>query len=114
MRQIPGEPTEPITTDHHNFNRLQQAIEHYIVGQKTVINQLLIALLSGGHVILEGVPGVGKTLLVKVMVRLIQSDFRRIQLTPDILPSDILGTSVFDLKNQTFTLKQGPFLPKFY
>jgi MoxR-like ATPase len=108
MRQIPGEPTEPITTDYQNFNRLQQAIEHYIVGQKTVINQLLIALLSGGHVILEGVPGVGKTLLVKVLARLIQSDFRRIQLTPDILPSDILGTSVFDLKNQTFTLKQGP------
>jgi|688.fasta_scaffold60768_2 MoxR-like ATPase len=108
MRQIPGEPTEPITTDYQNFNRLQQEIEHYIVGQKTIINQLLIALLSGGHVILEGVPGVGKTLLVKVLARLIQSDFRRIQLTPDILPSDILGTSVFDLKNQTFTLKQGP------
>jgi len=52
MRQIPGEQTEPITTDYQNFNRLQQAIEHYIVGQKTIINQLLIALLSGGHVIL--------------------------------------------------------------
>jgi MoxR-like ATPase len=76
----------------------------YIVGQKTIINQLLIALLSGGHVILEGVLGVGKTLLVKVLARLIQSDFRRIQLTPDILPSDILGTSIFDLQNQTFTL----------
>jgi MoxR-like ATPase len=101
-------PNQKMTTDHQTFNRLQQAIEYYIVGQKTVINQLLIALLSGGHVILEGVPGVGKTLLVKVLARLIQSDFRRIQLTPDILPSDILGTSIFDLKNQTFTLKQGP------
>lgn len=107
MRQIPVEPTEPtelITTDHQKFNRLQQAIEYYIVGQKTIINQLLIALLSGGHVILEGVPGVGKTLLVKVLARLIQSDFCRIQLTPDILPSDIFGTSIFDLQNQTFTL----------
>jgi len=65
-------------------------------------------LLSGGHVILEGVPGTGKTLLVKVLAKLIRADFRRIQLTPDILPSDILGTNIFDLNTRSFTLQYGP------
>lgn len=69
---------------------------------------MLIALLSGGHVILEGVPGTGKTLTVKVLAKLLQAEFRRIQLTPDILPSDILGTNIFDLNTRTFILKKGP------
>lgn len=90
------------------FNTLQTEIDQIVVGQSHLIQQLLIALLSGGHVILEGVPGVGKTLLVKVLAQLIQADFRRLQLTPDILPSDILGTNIFDFKNQSFTLKPGP------
>lgn len=90
------------------FNVLSEAIADHVVGQKSLINQLLIALLSGGHVILEGVPGVGKTLLVKVLAKLIRADFRRIQLTPDILPSDILGTNIFDFKNQSFSLQTGP------
>ena len=79
-----------------------------IVGQEQLVQQLLVALLAGGHVILEGVPGTGKTLTVKLMARLIQAAFRRIQLTPDILPSDILGTNIFDLNTRNFTLKQGP------
>jgi len=90
------------------FNRLTQTLGKVVVGQSTLIQQLLVALLSGGHVIIEGVPGTGKTLLVKVLARLIQSDFRRIQLTPDILPSDILGTNIFDLNSRSFTLKKGP------
>ncbi|MBE7380876.1 MAG: MoxR family ATPase [Leptolyngbya sp. SIO1E4] len=79
-----------------------------VVGQSAIVDQLLVALLSNGHVILEGVPGTGKTLMVKVLARLIQADFCRIQLTPDILPSDILGTNVFDLNTRDFTLKRGP------
>ena len=67
-----------------------------------------MALLSDGHVILEGVPGTGKTLLVKVVSQLLQADFCRVQLTPDILPSDILGTNVFDLNTRDFSLKKGP------
>ncbi len=95
-------------TSPQTFHQLKDALNHVIVGQKNLINQLLIALLAGGHVILEGVPGTGKTLLVKVLARLIQSDFRRVQLTPDILPSDILGTNIFDFNNHSFSLKKGP------
>ncbi len=87
---------------------LREQIEEIIIGQSSIVEQLLVALLSSGHVILEGVPGIGKTLLVKVISRLIQADFKRIQLTPDILPSDILGTSIFDFNTRSFTLKQGP------
>ena len=93
---------------HALFNRLRQALDQIVVGQTTIVQQLTIALLTGGHVILEGVPGTGKTLLVKVMARLVEADFRRVQLTPDILPSDILGTNIFDLNSRDFTLKKGP------
>ncbi|MCM1984559.1 AAA family ATPase [Lyngbya confervoides] len=90
------------------FIRLQQSLNQTIVGQNPLVEQLLVALLAGGHVILEGVPGTGKTLLVKVVAQLVQSEFRRIQLTPDILPSDIIGTNIFDLNSREFTLKKGP------
>lgn len=97
------------------MNDLQGKIKHIgqtlgkvVIGQDAIVDQLLVALLSSGHVILEGVPGTGKTLMVKVLARLIQADFCRIQLTPDILPSDILGTNVFDLNTRSFTLKKGP------
>jgi MoxR-like ATPase len=90
------------------LNRLAQALNRVIVGQATLVQQLLIALLAGGHVILEGVPGTGKTLLVKVLASLVQSEYRRIQLTPDILPADIIGTNIFDLNTRKFTLKKGP------
>ncbi|MEL4897853.1 AAA family ATPase [Crocosphaera sp. Alani8] len=97
-----------MTTNNALFLQISQTLEQIIVGQSSIIEQLLIALLSGGHVILEGVPGTGKTLLVKVLSQLIKADFRRIQLTPDILPSDILGTNIFDFNTRDFTLKEGP------
>jgi MoxR-like ATPase len=90
------------------FDRLSQTLSQVIVGQSTLIQQLMVALLSGGHVILEGVPGTGKTLTVKAIARLVQAEFRRIQLTPDVLPSDILGTNIFDLNSRSFILKKGP------
>ena len=88
--------------------RLNQALNQVVVGQSTLIEQTLIGLLSGGHIILEGVPGTGKTLLVKVLAQLIKADFRRIQLTPDVLPGDITGTNIFDLNTRNFSLKKGP------
>ncbi len=90
------------------FSRLIQAIGQVVVGQTIPVQQLLVALLCGGHVILEGVPGTGKTLLVKVLAQLVQADFRRIQLTPDILPSDILGVNIYDMGSRSFSLKRGP------
>ncbi|MTJ47474.1 MoxR family ATPase [Dolichospermum sp. UHCC 0259] len=95
-------------TNNSVLINLGKAINQIVVGQPALIKQTLIALLAGGHIILEGVPGTGKTLLVKVLAQLIQSDFRRIQLTPDVLPSDITGTNIFDLNTRDFTLKKGP------
>lgn len=90
------------------FSQLNQALGAVVLGQEVLVKQLLVALLSSGHVILEGVPGTGKTLTVKVLAKLIKADFRRVQLTPDILPSDILGTNIFDLNSREFILKKGP------
>ena len=93
---------------HAILNRLGESVNQVVVGQPAVVQQLLIALLAGGHVILEGVPGTGKTLLVKVIATLLQADFKRVQLTPDILPADITGTNILDFNNRTFILKKGP------
>ena len=90
------------------FNQLSQSLSAVVLGQEVLVKQLLVALLSSGHVILEGVPGTGKTLTVKVLAKLIKAEFRRVQLTPDILPSDILGTNIFDLNTREFVLKKGP------
>lgn len=90
------------------FTQLTKALGQIVVGQPMLVQNLMVALLSGGHVILEGVPGTGKTLTVKALSRLVQAEFRRIQLTPDVLPSDILGTNIFDFNTKSFTLKQGP------
>src|SRR5438876_7713839 len=79
-----------------------------IVGQRWTFDQLLVALLTDGHVLLEGVPGVAKTLMARTLPTTLKADFKRIQFTPDLLPSDVIGTNVFDLQTTTFSLKKGP------
>src|SRR5213080_3815168 len=79
-----------------------------VVGMEEVTHQLLIALLAGGHVLLEGVPGVAKTTLSKAFARILGGQYQRIQFTPDLLPSDVTGTYVFDRKTNEFVLRQGP------
>ncbi|MDR0683424.1 MAG: MoxR family ATPase [Dysgonamonadaceae bacterium] len=89
-------------------DELKVKIGEVIIGQEETIDLLLTALLADGHVLLEGVPGVAKTLLAKLTAKLIQADFSRIQFTPDLMPSDILGTSVFNLKKNEFEFVKGP------
>ncbi len=79
-----------------------------IVGQDAVVEQVLVALLAEGHALLEGVPGTAKTLLVKTLARIVGADFSRIQFTPDLMPSDITGTNVFNTAQSIFTLRRGP------
>lgn len=93
---------------NQSFKQLQQQLSQIVIGQDSIVEGLMIALLAEGHVILEGVPGTAKTLIVKLLATLISADFRRIQLTPDVLPADILGTNIFDFNSKSFTLSKGP------
>lgn len=91
-----------------SIERIKNEIGSVIVGQHKMIDQLLVAILSNGHVLLEGVPGVAKTITAKLLAKTLNIGFSRIQFTPDLMPSDILGTSVYDLKKSEFEFKKGP------
>lgn len=90
------------------LDRLKEACGSVIVGNQDVIEKMLICTVAGGHVLLEGVPGVAKTLLAKTLSETIDATFSRIQFTPDLMPADIIGTSVFNMKDSTFEFKAGP------
>ena len=98
--------------DLSNINETTQALKHeigkYIIGQHQTIDLLLIALLADGHVLIEGVPGVAKTLMTKLLAKTIDAQFKRIQFTPDLMPSDVIGTMVFNAKTNEFEFKRGP------
>lgn len=79
-----------------------------IIGKKDILEAIMVAILSEGHILLEGVPGVGKTLIAKTIAQLIGGEFKRIQMTPDLLPADIIGTYIYNSQTSTFTLKKGP------
>ena len=90
------------------IERVRAEIKKIIVGQETTINMMIAAVLADGHVLIEGVPGIAKTLLAKLIAKTISAGFSRIQFTPDLMPSDILGTSVFNMKISEFEFNRGP------
>jgi MoxR-like ATPase len=96
-----------------SIEAVKHEISSVIVGQHKMIDQLLVAILANGHVLLEGVPGVAKTITAKLLSKTLSLDFSRIQFTPDLMPSDILGTSVFDLSKSAFNFKKGPVFANF-
>lgn len=88
--------------------RMVEQASRVLVGQEEAVELLIVALLTRGHVLLEGVPGTAKTLMAKTLAHLVDAEYRRIQFTPDLMPSDVVGTVVFDMKNSQFNLKRGP------
>lgn len=92
---------------------LVQGMDKVIVGQKHLVDSLLISLLSDGHILLEGVPGLAKTLAIKTLAQLIDADFSRIQFTPDLLPADVTGTMIYSQKDEKFLVKKGPVFANF-
>lgn len=95
------------------FQELRREMEKYIIGQEDLIQKSLLSLLADGHILLEGVPGLGKTLTMKTLARLIQAHYSRVQFTPDLLPGDIVGTPIFQPKDGTFEVKKGPIFANF-
>lgn len=102
------EATGQLAALHQKIAATRTEIEKAFVGQKAVVDEIVIALLAGGHVLLEGVPGLGKTLLVKAIASAVSGKFSRIQFTPDLMPSDVTGHAVYDPKTETFRIRRGP------
>ncbi|MCB0114730.1 MAG: AAA family ATPase, partial [Caldilineaceae bacterium] len=90
------------------YTQIRAEAAKVIVGQEDVFEQIVVAFFSGGHVLLEGAPGTAKTLMAKTLSRLIDAEFRRIQFTADLMPSDVVGTQVFDAESGHFNLRRGP------
>jgi MoxR-like ATPase len=104
-----AEPAPPEISDAAKPVRLAVAeVGRRVVGQDVMVERLMVGLLTGGHILLEGVPGLAKTLAVRTLAEVLHASFSRIQFTPDLLPADVLGTMVFDVKTQEFGVKKGP------
>jgi MoxR-like ATPase len=104
---------ESIQLEHQLIQQLKQEIATVIVGQDYMIDRLLIALLADGHILLEGVPGLAKTLAIKTLAEAVDVKYSRIQFTPDLLPADITGTQIYSQKSENFTIRKGPVFANF-
>ena len=102
-----------IATKSGVVNLVNQGMNQTIVGQKHLVDSLLIALLSNGHILLEGVPGLAKTLAIKTLASIIDAKYSRIQFTPDLLPADVVGTMMYSVQKEQFTIKKGPVFANF-
>ncbi len=107
------ELNERIQRESHFIDLINLEMSKVIVGQKHMTERLLIGLLSNGHILLEGVPGLAKTLAIKTLSSVIDADFSRIQFTPDLLPADLIGTMIYSQKNEEFIVRKGPVFANF-
>jgi MoxR-like ATPase len=105
--------TEKIQLENQNIQLLRNEVSKVIVGQQQMIDRLLIALLADGHVLLEGVPGLAKTLAINTLASALDASFNRIQFTPDLLPADVTGTLIYQQKTESFNVKKGPVFANF-
>lgn len=108
MEETNFTPRTDLTELKESVDRVRTEVKKIIVGQENVIDLMIAAVLADGHILIEGVPGIAKTLLAKIIAKTISADFSRIQFTPDLMPSDILGTSVFNIKTSEFEFNRGP------
>lgn len=104
---------EKIEQESAFVDLLMMELNKSIIGQKTMLERLIIALLGNGHILLEGVPGLAKTLAIKSLSEAIEADYSRIQFTPDLLPSDVIGTQIYNMKDNEFAIKKGPIFANF-
>lgn len=102
-----------IASKSNFLSMIRSGMDRRIVGQKHLVDSLLIALLCNGHVLLEGVPGLAKTLAIKTLSNLVDAKYSRIQFTPDLLPADVIGTLIYSVKNESFEVKKGPIFANF-
>ena len=101
-------PSPEIKELSETIAKAREEIGKLLVGQEEMVDLILIGLFSGGHILLEGVPGIAKTLTAKIVSKILSVDFSRIQFTPDLMPSDVIGTSIYNMKNSSFEFKKGP------
>ena len=108
-----GALNEKIEKESAFIDILSMEMNKVIVGQKHMVERLLIGLLGGGHILLEGVPGLAKTLAINTLAKAVHGDFSRVQFTPDLLPADVLGTMIYNMKDNDFSIKKGPIFANF-